>query len=83
MVASGEWDWGSVELLLFSFIPTVGFIHMGMVGRMSAPLLVPLPTEDEETSALVLLLSFALITTSPTPGTLRRSVCSGLVFLYS
>ena len=34
--------------ITFQLIPTMGFIRMGMVGRTSASLLVPLPTEDED-----------------------------------
>ena len=40
----------------------------------SAPLLVFLPTEEEETSTLIPLLSLALMTTRPTLTTLRRNV---------
>ena len=70
-VLSGKGDcfWGVGpgvgRTITFQFIPQMEFT-MGMMGSMSAPLLVFLPTEEEETSTLILLLSLALMTTRPT-----------------
>ena len=78
-VLSGKGDcfWGvgpgAGRTITFQLIPQMEFT-MGMMGSIFAPLLVFLPTEEEETSAFIPLLSLALTTTRPTPTTLRRNV---------